>query len=56
VVGECDCILLVLIGEWSEDEEEVEVGKECIWGCVILRRKLWIGYACKFRECWEGIF
>ena len=29
-MGECGCVLLVLglIGGWSEDEKEVEVGKE----------------------------
>ena len=25
---ECGCVLLILIGGWSEDKEEAEVGKE----------------------------
>ena len=42
-VKECGCVglLLVLICAWSEDENEVEVGKEHVWGCAILRRKVW---------------
>ena len=36
---ECGCVLLVLIGGWSEDEDEVEVGTEHVLGCIILRRR-----------------
>jgi len=34
-VGEFGCVLLVLIGGWSEHEQEIEVGKDHVWNGII---------------------